>query len=812
MSEFLRKLFNIYAGEEKQVWLFACLGFLWSLGVTSGLKYADVLFLLHVGAGSLPLVYAIAACLMMGMTVFLLKAFNVVPLHRIFITVLCIESLFYLFAHGLLAFGLTGEWLWFALRVFGSLSLTVTITCFWSFIDQYYSLQDAKRLFSVFTSFVFLGMTTTGLIMQSGWVDFREVSLLIVAILLFSAFWVRKIEKTVKPVYDENLLESPPEQNVSSFKQLIRTILRSKFTLLLMAANFLTFLFLVVTEYSYLSVFDAYFDPGGTTQVEGVEENAALALFLGKCIAAVSLFNIIFGLFFYSRLVRYFGLNNLLLITPLILLVAYSGWSISDTLLFPVIGFFVVEGSVYVIDDNNFTLLLNAVPQKVKYKIRLIIESFFEPTGMLISSLLILFAPIKSVTLGLLMAIAALAVALLLRRRYVKAIYLTLAENAIHFQRTARDWFLLMSSKEQANTERRLFAVLQIGDETAQLFAIEALLGFNNTASLPKLLRAIQELPSSIQPTAWALLRKSTVAQNPVVRSKLFAQPASPSPSEPTYSTAELLTQLTTAHDNDSRTVALKTLCNDPDESLVKEIITNSVHFRPSERRLTEALLSKKGESLIPLLLTLIQNQALHERCRILAGRILGRISLPTLRTHLPQIMKQEIDRAHFYFYHYHAIPKQYPAMNLTLLKDDLLSSFHAVLDFIIQLLTVAGETEDRELLSQSLRSPNPKVRSQVVETIEKSCEPHLFRLLYPLIADLPVEVTLQAYLKAGHPSLDLMQLLERMSHSSIPGDQIVAIALRYQLNLPNWKETLREQLAAREELIHHFAYELLET
>jgi hypothetical protein len=133
-------------------------------------------------------------------------------------------------------------------------------------------------------------------------------------------------------------------------------------------------------------------------------------------------------------------------------------------------------------------------------------------------------------------------------------------------------------------------------------------------------------------------------------------------------------------------------------------------------------------------------------------------------------------------------------------------------LDFIIQILGVAGEIENCELLSHSIRSSNPKVRSQVLETLEKTCEPAIYRALYPLIADIPKEERLQAYLNSGRTPLSLNDLLDNMSRSSMRADQIMAAALKYRLDIPNWRESLRRQMATNEEIFHHFAYELLET
>jgi HEAT repeat protein len=933
MKVFFRKLFNIYAGEEKQAFFFAFLGFMWALAVTSGLKFADALFLLHVGAQNLPIVYGLTACLMVILATFLLKAFHSISTERIFISILTVGMCFYAFAYFCLDshIGIESKWLWYALRIFGSLFFTILVTCFWTFVDQYYHLQDAKRLYSLFSSSIFLGIAMTGIIMRSGMVDFQNLIIFIIALLILTAFWVANISKRVQPVYDENVLETSGNQNEGTLKFLILSMIKSPFAMLLMASNFLIFLFMVVTEYSYMSAFDEHFDPNNVV-IPGGEETAQLTLFLGQCIAGVSLINLIFGLFFYSRCVRYFGVNNLVLVTPIFLMITYTGWLIwGDILLFPVMGFFVVEGMIYIIDDNNFTLLLNAVPSKAKYRIRLIIESFFEPIGMLISSLLISFAPIDSRKLGLILATCALGVALLLRQRYLKAIYHNLLENAIHFQRTIQDWFFKLSPREQRNTERRLIAILQRGDEKSQLFAIEALLENGNDAILAKLLqiadkfypstkiifihllakssyatdsqvfnhlhqwandehnhplrgtilfylaqhgllhpdKMIQELESDdptlkgaailALKTSGAHLPAATVAANRTLAAQYLQQmldsdneeevcigiavvgaeelaqdieillPFLKQPSlritrsaasaiarvaddQCTRFASLLIAQLYSTSDTEIRQSCLQALGKMGDSRLVRPIISASIHFRPNERRLTETIIYQMGKRTVPTLLALTKDTTMHDRCRVLAGRTLGRIALPQLRANLYDIISIEIDRAYLYFYHQQTIQAAYPDLDLAMLQDGLLDSFHSVLDFIIQILGVAGEIENCELLSHSIRSSNPKVRSQVLETLEKTCEPAIYRALYPLIADIPKEERLQAYLNSGRTPLSLNDLLDNMSRSSMRADQIMAAALKYRLDIPNWRESLRRQMATNEEIFHHFAYELLET
>lgn len=933
MKGFFRKLFNIYAGEERNALLFACLGFLWALAVTSGLKFADALFLIHVGASSLPTTYIWIACIMVFLATFMLQASHHFSANKIFISVLLFGACFYAFAYFCLSqnIGTETKWIWYALRIFGSLFLALVVTSFWTFVDQYYHLQDAKRLYSLFTSMIFLGVATTGFIMRSGLIEFQNLILVIIGLLFVACIWITQIVKHLQPVYDENAPEGTGDQENNTLRFLFRSIMSSRFTLLLMATNFLIYVLLVITEYSYMSAFDQHFD---RTHVVGTggEEKAALTLFLGQLIAGVSLINLLFGLFVYSRLIRMIGIGNLLLCTPIVLCVTFFGWSFSETtLIFPIMGFFVVEGMLYTIDDNNFTLLLNAVPLKVKYKIRLMIESFFEPIGMLVSSLLITFAPVNSKTLGLVLAGTALFVALLLRKNYLKAIYRNLLDNAIHFQRSVRDWFSHMTRKEQHTAERRMLAILYRGNEQERLFAIEGLLGFGDNTILPQLLqraehfntnakvnfismighsrfakdslfldwlhrlahddrnpqvhgavhfylaklgllhpdKAIEDLDShdltlkgaailSMQ-ESWAHLSPDIVATNrtlaaqhlqKLLTSKIEEEVCMgitilgadgrpqdvdtllPYLKQPSLKIARsaaaaiaqladrqsiryapaLLAKLSTANDSELRQSCLKALGKIGDSTLVRDIIGASIHFRPSERRLTETLVANMGLRTVPTLLAITKDTSMHDRCRLLAGRTLGRLALPQLRSHLYEIITVEIERAYFYYYHQNTIQDSYPDIDLSILRDALQSSFHSVLDFIIQLLGIAGEVEDCELLSRSLRSPNPKIRSHVLETLERTCEPGLFRALSPLIADLPKAEKIQAYLKGGRSPLSLTDLLDKMSRSSMHSDQIMAAALKYQLNLPLWRDSLRRQMATHEEIFHHFAYELLDT
>lgn len=930
MKRFFRKLFNIYSGEEKNAFLFGLLGFFWALAVTSGQKYSDALFLLHVGADSLPIAYICTALGMFFIAAFLIRAFDRISIHAIFISVLSVGIIFYCIAYLSLwmGWGIISGWLWFALRIFGSIFFAVVVTCYWTFIDQYHHLQVAKRLYSLFTSMIFLGIATTGAIMRTGLFEFQHIILGILALLAICIAWISRISKVVTPVSEWTDWEGSSFPDFS-FRYLISSILRSRFTLLLMSANFLTYVLLVLTEFNYLSSFDQRFDSGHHVSV-GDEEEASLTLFLGQAIAFVSISNLIFGLFIYSRLVRRFGSSSLVVVTPAILLVTYAGWPLSDSLFFPLLGFMVVEGTLYVIDDSNFNLLLNAVPTKLKYKIRVIIESFFEPIGMLASAILLSIAGNSSKIFGLILSGVLLTIAFILRKHYFKGIYLNLTDNAIQFEKPLGEWFEKIPLKEYKQAEYRLLNLFKQGDEPSQILALNALVTLEDETFLQKILPQIDSYSPSIKikfldiisktslatdsrvldlihrwtrqetdqtlrgslafylasqgfyhpekayhdlksydpllkGAAIVALKKSLALQSPhqlVLNRTMAAQcleellnsdkepdicmglkvleleasshdmevviPFLTSSSVKISNAAALamveiadkdsiryapfiLDQMIESKDQEFRIACLKSLAKMADSSLTKDLITSSLHFRPQEKRLTESIVVNIGLRTVPTLLSLVKETSLPDRCRLLAGKILGRLALPQLKVNLAEILSKEINRAYFYFYHQHTIQEKYPEYDLSLLQESLLTSFYSILDFIIQILGVAGEIEDVELLSRSIKSKNPKVRSQVVETLEKTCEPSIYRMLFPLVSDAPLEEKIYNYLKRHSPTLSLEVLLDHLSESPSQLDQIVAVTLKHKYNFPNWRTSLLRQMSAKDEVFHHFAYEMLE-
>ncbi|MFA5250573.1 MAG: hypothetical protein WC371_04120, partial [Parachlamydiales bacterium] len=248
------------------------------------------------------------------------------------------------------------------------------------------------------------------------------------------------------------------------------------------------------------------------------------------------------------------------------------------------------------------------------------------------------------------------------------------------------------------------------------------------------------------------------------------------------------------------------------DSSTIKEIIKESIFFRPAERRLAETVILKMGLKTVPVLIALIKDLKLHDRCRILAGKILGRIALPQLQANLREIIDLEIRRAYFYLYFGHTIQKEYPLYDLKLLENALLTGFQSIVSFIIHLLGAAGSLEEGDLLVLSLHSKNTKAQADAIETLEKNCDSHIFNRIQPLIDDWPIEEKLKIYEKnyAVSTRLSLTELLNTLENSASLFDRTIASSLKAKFRMPKWRESLREQIKSSDGPLHQYAYELL--
>lgn len=926
MLKIFHKAFGLYAGEGSHTLRFARLAILWAFGSACLETLSDGLFLEKIGAASLPTVYLSISLAMLGVSSLVLYSLRITSPYRILTVAMglgvciCVGAAF-------LVGTSPPDWFWYAIKIASRMFFAVMIACSWTFTDQYHDLQDAKRVYSIYGAAYFFGtiLSGTAISLFLDQIGFAGLLLCAAGSIVGAMFEARGIAHKVKAIHDDTM-EGVFSGSRDSFSSVVRLITRSRFAILLLLLSLFVQLLITVTEFNYMESFGRFFHTSSAAVGEG-----EIAEFLGKCRALISLCNIVFGIFFYGRFVRRMGLNNAILITPLFFAAVYSGWVFQDAMWLAVLGLVAVDGILFTVEDNCFNLLSNAVPTKLKSKVRIINDSFFEPIGMLLSSLMLFALSQGSRWLGMVLTLIVLVLALIIRAIYSNAIMSNLKDNALHFERKLKNWLMSMTRRDQKEAKKDILEALRSPSEETQLLAIESLLQLGDslpqaisvakrfgTVSKIQFLKLLDASPFGSDPRiielidAWTdsnespelakwsnfylakrglhhpekaeddldnpdlflrgaailTMKKSRAFQsldyaalNRTIASKkldlmlkssrideismgldILAEDHGLEASEralPFLSheatvvkraaarcvarladkklarhAPRLIEELETARDNAFRLFILDALGKIADSTTTKEILLASVHFRPNERRRTEEIIIQMGLKIVPLLLTLTKDIALPERARILASKILARLALPQLQANLIDILDIEIERAYFYFYFGHMIQKQHPLYDLEMLQSALLTGYQSVIDFIIHLLGAAGSLEDPELLTRALHSRNAKIHSHAVESLEKTCDVRIFQLIAPLVDDLPLEEKMAACLRwqGDYPKLTLSELLGKLEQSPSLFDKVVAVRLKAKLQMPNWRQQLREQMKHSDETFHQFAYELLES
>lgn len=925
MKRLLYKAVGIFPGEGQSAFRFVRLAILWSFGSSILETLSISLFIEKVGANHLPIAYMITSIGLILISSFFIYLLRRTTPHNIFYNVLYIST-FFTFISTLILFSNPSEWYWYFLQICTNILVSALIASFWTFVSQYHDLQDAKRIYGIYNASYFLGYVLSGALINLIFKKIGYFGLFSIAMLSLATSIVEThlIKKRVSAIEDD-ISEGFFSGGKRGFLSILRIFYKSPFAIILVTMSIAIQLLRTTTEYSYMEAFEKIFD--------GTNNKEMICQFLAKCKGYIAFFNIIIGMFFYSRFVRKFGIGNMLLIPPIFFMTLYTEWSIANSLFIIIMAIIAVEGILYTIEDNNFNLLVNATPYKLQSLLRIINDSFFEPAGMLLCSIFLVFLQSYNFILGLSLATVFLIISIIIKYLYPKSILKNLKENAVHFERRFTDWLNHLNKKEQKEIQEDILEALDSNNEKSMILAFEALIGSKNInlftsllthvdrfsiqgkisilkmldehpiSSNPKIIEMVDnflEMSSSdelcrycnlylakrgllhpekvigfldsndlfLRATAIITLKFSkaklppeTVALNKAIANKeidlllksqnteeicigldILSEEKSQdslnkvlkflsfennevktSASEALFKLADksasnfafqIIEEMKLSSCSKFRLFCLKALGKIQDSSTVKEIILASIFFRPSERRLTETIIIEMGLKTVPSLISIIKDTKLHDRCRILAGKILGRIALPQLQANLADIIEIEIKRAYFYFFFAHKIQKQYPLYDLRLLENSLLTGFQSALDFIIHLLSAARSMEDCDLIIHSLRSKNGKARAQALETLEKKCNAKIFRKIKPLLDDVPWETKLEAYYQINdtYPDLNLAELLKMLENSASLFDKTVAAHLKAKFNMPDWREFLREQIKTSDGPFHQYAYELLES
>ncbi len=738
MGALFRRLLSLYPGEGKLAALFGGLAFLSAVAISGCVTIADGMFLEHVGADGLSIVYLITACGMFLYTGVLLLKLNRSNVRHSLLWILLLAAALY----GFIALTLPwGGWTWIC--AVSDMVFLMGLTGIWNFIDQSYDLQDAKRHYGFFTASFILG-SGAGAALVSLTIDTvgpSGVFALLSGCFLVAGSVAYYLIRTTTP-----LPVTPSEEKGE--KGSLKAILTSPFTLLLLVFCVLLGLGQFLMEFTYMEALEGVF---------AGEDGNALTRFLGISRGWIYVCDMVFGAFIYGRLIRKMGINNASLIPAGYFFLVFLTSPLLEGLLMAILGLIAVEGILSTVYDSNLHLLLNAAPAQIKTKLRVCCENLLEPLGMLLCSLLLLFFEPQARMIGVALTGVAVIVALLMRSSYRKAIFRRLRDNADHLRGAPQ-------SIQRCDAEELWERIAQDGssdlnsdDLIERARAIIAHHGPKEMQSLQRLLTsdAIENVRVGITVTGLlgsphhfdSVLPYAHDASEEVQQSCMHALSKLSNPSA-RHHVRRLLGLLATVEMPSTRRHLLTTLEPLCDARHVRELLLLS---KRSEWRQVEVLIIRIGPQAVAPLIALLASENAPLDARLLACTILGRLQKQPKE--LYTLISNEIDAAYSYFFHMNVLEEKELAIRLH-------RSFWTAIDLVIHMLGLAGLIEDCDLLCQALRSSNEKIHSHAVESLEKSCDAKLFRKLVVLVDDRPLRDKVRSASQRSRPLTDFSERL----------------------------------------------------
>lgn len=435
LSSFLGRILKIQPGEGGRVIAFFTLAVLMQAGVAIGITVSDAFFLSKAGADKLPILFIMMPAVMLVFIPFYNYLINRVGINAVFFI-----TLFVLIAGGLAAFIVLsfnaeiGNWFYYLLKLYAYLWMVAIYTLYWNFVDEFFDITDAKRLFPFFSGGLATGAALGGMLVSSISQLFSVAVLFVIwSGLAFAAVpLLMFLLKRIKKIPAEENLERQGIVNLT--KVVFDALGRSRYILLLNLVMFSILFLTTLTEFQYLQIFS-----------ESRSEEQMAELF-GKLFLYVNIFNLLVNFFLFNRLVVRLGVRNLTLIQPLMYLAAMVFFMLDSSFEAAIFGFFVYQGIMISIDANNWNFLFNAVRSDIKVSVRTFVEGLTDPMATASAGLFLLFAGAEMggpelAGWGVLAAVVLLLLALLLRAGYTTAMVSVLKRGWLNFAAGMRHLF-----------------------------------------------------------------------------------------------------------------------------------------------------------------------------------------------------------------------------------------------------------------------------------------------------------------------------------------------------------------------------------
>jgi AAA family ATP:ADP antiporter len=707
----LHRLFRVELGEWPKLLQFGMFGFLLQMGMGIGFSAGDAAFLSNVGADKLPIIFLMTPVVMLvytGIFSFLMVRFSID--HMVDFTLgMLIAGGATLWA--LLNYELDPAWqtaLYYALKLYLAMWYIALYTLFWNYTDTYFDIQDAKRLFPLFAAFCALGTATGALIVSAfaSVIPMHYFMLIWSGVAFLTAPLARLLRRRWKQIA-ESELDLPEESSNGQLAAIARAFAKSRYTWVLTLTLFVTLLLTNLAEYQY------------STVLEKGRSEADLAALFGQLYAACNIFNLFVCLLVFNRLVSRFGVRNVALILPLSYFVAFCYFFVQGGTGAAIAAFFVYHGVLTSIEYNNQNLLFNAVPSSVKRQLRTVVEGMCEPLASLVAGAFLLLAAaamdMRELSgIGVIIGLVLIAIVVALRQLYPAAMTLNMRQGWLNFGDR---------SVSSPHLESGAIALLraEAANERSPAAAIAR-----------TLLRSDKQDDGQREDVDDLLVRFGS--QDPAIRAEAIAGltlAATPEDIHLVPLLAGRLAELTRAE----RRSVIQLLGRISDSETIPEIIGAASELGPRDRRAIAAMLAGIGETAVPRLASTLRDTGQPYRIRSIAARALAEVSYAQFASQLASLVRQELRETGPLLAgarRFEAAAQESTA--LALLARAQRERVNASVDFTLELLALAGQLPNFDLLIVSLHSANAKVRGNAIETIETGVDNATFRLLEPLL------------------------------------------------------------------------------
>ena len=157
----------------------------------------------------------------------------------------------------------------------------------------------------------------------------------------------------------------------------------------------------------------------------------------------------------------------------------------------------------------------------------------------------------------------------------------------------------------------------------------------------------------------------------------------------------------------------------------------------PGERRELVARLTATGAPALPALVSVLTSDRATDPARMLAARALAAISPAQLLWLSERLLLAELDRAAAARAKAERLAAEPAAgAGLSVLRRVYAERARRGVRLALELLGLTGRLPDADLIEASLRSSNPKVRANAMETIESAVSRRLFARILPMVDD----------------------------------------------------------------------------